>query len=140
MSSQVRENDLPARWAGDEFVILFGDTTEALAEQLGERLRMSVAAFDWESIAPGLRVTISVGLSRARQGDTAESVLHRSDESMYLSKPGGFDALPPRAGPGPKQPLDDRSAQQERRYGVDRNGTSAPQQRDHSTPVPSTTL
>ncbi len=131
MASQMRESDLPARWAGDEFVILFGDTTEALAEQLGERLRTSVAAFDWESIAPGLRVTISVGLSQARPGDTAESVLHRSDESMYLSKPGGFDALPPRAGPGPKLPFDDRSALQDRRHSVDRNGTTAAQRRGH---------
>jgi diguanylate cyclase (GGDEF)-like protein len=127
MASQMRGGDLPARWAGDEFVILFGDTTEAMAEQLGERLRLSVAAFDWESIAPGLRVTISVGLSQARPGDTAESVLHRSDESMYLTKPVGPDAMPPRAGPGPKLPFEDRSGPQDRRQPVDRTGTVTPQ-------------
>ncbi len=87
MSSQVRENDLPARWAGDEFVILFDDATEQVARQICERIRAAVAGFDWESIAPGLRVSVSIGLSEVRAGDSAESVLHRSDESMYRAKP-----------------------------------------------------
>lgn len=87
MSSQVRENDLPARWAGDEFVILFDDATEQVARQICERIRAAVAGFDWESIAPGLRVSVSIGLSEVRAGDSAESVLHRSDESRYRAKP-----------------------------------------------------
>ena len=90
MASQVRENDLPARWAGDEFVILFDDATELVARQICERIRVAVADFDWESVAPGLRMSVSIGLSEARPGDTAESVLHRSDESMYKIKPVGL--------------------------------------------------
>ena len=87
MASHVRDNDLPARWAGDEFVILFDDATELVAQQICERIRTAIAGFDWESIAPGLRVSVSIGLSEVRAGDTAESVLQRSDESMYGAKP-----------------------------------------------------
>ena len=53
MSSEVREQDLPARWAGDEFVILFDDATELTARQICERIKTAVATFDWHSIAPG---------------------------------------------------------------------------------------
>ena len=87
MAAHVRDNDLPARWAGDEFVILFDDATELVARQICERIRTAIAGFDWESIAPGLRVSVSIGLSEVRAGDTAESVLQRSDESMYGEKP-----------------------------------------------------
>jgi len=87
MGSHVRDNDLPARWAGDEFVILFDDATELVAQQICERIRTAIAGFDWESIAPGLHVSVSIGLSEVRAGDTAESVLQRSDESMYGAKP-----------------------------------------------------
>ena len=87
MSSHVREHDVPARWAGDEFVILFDDATEQAARQICERIRAAVGAFDWESIAAGLRVSVSIGLSEVRAGDTAESLLHRSDQSMYRAKP-----------------------------------------------------
>ncbi|MEP6874257.1 MAG: GGDEF domain-containing protein [Burkholderiales bacterium] len=90
MASQVRENDLPARWAGDEFVILFDDATEQMARQICGRIQAAVAEFDWESVAPGLRMSVSIGLSEARAGDSPESVLHRSDESMYGIKPIGL--------------------------------------------------
>jgi diguanylate cyclase (GGDEF)-like protein len=87
MVSEVREQDLTARWAGDEFVILFDDTPEEQAQQVCERMRNAVADFDWESVAAGLRMSVSVGLSEARVGDTAESVVLRADQSMYRAKP-----------------------------------------------------
>ncbi|MEP7102031.1 MAG: GGDEF domain-containing protein [Burkholderiales bacterium] len=86
VASEVRENDLPARWAGDEFVILFDDATEQTARHICDRIRAAVVSFDWEAIAPGLRLSVSIGTSEVRSGDTAESVLRRSDESMYRTK------------------------------------------------------
>lgn len=86
MGSQLRDRDMLARWAGDEFVVLFDGADEAVARQVCERLRGAVASFDWESIAPGLRMSISVGLSQAREGEDVETVLQRSDKSMYESR------------------------------------------------------
>ena len=80
------QNDLPARWAGDEFVILFDDTGEPEARNICDRIRAAVVGFDWEAIAPGLRMSVSIGTSEVLPSDTAESVLHRSDESMYRTK------------------------------------------------------
>ncbi|MDB5850367.1 MAG: hypothetical protein JWP29_4119 [Rhodoferax sp.] len=86
MSAEMRQNDLPARWAGDEFVVLLDNTSEPQAAHICDRIRAAVADFDWESIAPGLRVSVSIGASQVRADDTAETVLHRSDESMYRTK------------------------------------------------------
>jgi diguanylate cyclase (GGDEF)-like protein len=88
LTRSVRENDLAARLAGDEFVILFGDADRDTAVEISNRIKRSVAEFDWNAIAPTLRVTISVGVSTAIEGDTAESLLQRSDKSMYSAKPG----------------------------------------------------
>jgi diguanylate cyclase (GGDEF)-like protein len=87
MSACIRDRDVAARWAGDEFVILFHDATEQVAAQICARIQAAIAAFDWESVAPGLRMSVSIGLSEARAGDTADTILHRSDQSMYLTKP-----------------------------------------------------
>ena len=87
LASQLRDSDLPARWAGDEFVILFDNTTPEVASQVCERVQTAISSFDWESIAAGLRMSVSIGLSEALSGDTTETVLHRSDKSMYLAKP-----------------------------------------------------
>lgn len=86
MASQLRDRDMLARWAGDEFVVLFDGADEPVARQVCERLRMAVETFDWASIAPAMRISISVGLSAAREGDDVESVLQRSDQSMYESR------------------------------------------------------
>ncbi len=87
MLAEVREQDMPVRWAGDEFVLLFNDTTESLARPVCERIQEAVADFDWESVAPGLRVSVSIGLAQALPNDTAESVVLRADQSMYRAKP-----------------------------------------------------
>lgn len=87
MAAEMRQNDLPARWAGDEFVILFGNTSEQQATAISERIRQAVVSFDWGSIAPGLKVSVSIGISEVRPTDTVESLLQRSDESMYRTKP-----------------------------------------------------
>jgi diguanylate cyclase (GGDEF)-like protein len=86
LCSHVRENDLPARLAGDEFVVAFLDSDESVARQVCERIEAAVAAHDWGTVSPGLRVSISVGVSQARPGDTVAQAMHRADEAMYAAK------------------------------------------------------
>jgi diguanylate cyclase (GGDEF)-like protein len=91
--SQLREKDLAARWAGDEFTVIFDGIDEAQAWAVCERIRAAVAAFDWESMASGLRMSVSIGLAEAHASDSAEEVVGRSDASMYRAKtvqPGGL--------------------------------------------------
>jgi diguanylate cyclase (GGDEF)-like protein len=88
LTAAVRENDLPARLAGDEFVVLFEDAGSELATQICQRIRAAVIGFDWETIAQGLRVSVSIGVAVAAKGDTADTLLKRSDLSMYADKPG----------------------------------------------------
>jgi diguanylate cyclase (GGDEF)-like protein len=86
--TNVRERDLPARWAGDEFVVLFKEASREVAQEICVRIRSAVAGFQWDSVAPGLQVSVTIGLSDVQSGDTAESLLHRSDQSMYSAKAG----------------------------------------------------
>ena len=93
LSSAVRSNDLPARLAGDEFVILFDGASVQTADDVCERVQRAVAGFDWPSIAPGLRVGLSIGVGQAIEGDSVETLLQRSDRSMYAVKPGWAPTL-----------------------------------------------
>ena len=86
MCAQVRESDLPARWGGDEFAILFRDTEKAVAEQVAERLECAVREHDWSALAEGLKVSVSVGVVKAEAGDTKQDLVSRSDDAMYERK------------------------------------------------------
>lgn len=82
----VRTDDLAARLAGDEFVVLFRRTELSQAREICGRLRAAIAGHDWSGIEPRLRVTISVGVAESRSGDTLEQLVGRSDQAMYEHK------------------------------------------------------
>lgn len=86
LSENVHEYDLPARLAGDEFVVVFARADSAAVTQRCRSIVSAVANFDWGTIAYGLRVALSLGVAEAKPGDTVDSLLHRSDLSMYTSK------------------------------------------------------
>lgn len=86
LRSHIREDDMAARLAGDEFVIVFKNAEPDIARQVCERIALAVRAFDWSSIAAGLHSSISVGVATAQPGDTVESLTHRSDAAMYQHK------------------------------------------------------
>ncbi|MDT8998266.1 GGDEF domain-containing protein [Paucibacter sp. APW11] len=86
LREHLREQDLPARLAGDEFVLLLVDVGLAQAQQICGRLQASVQAHDWQAIAPGLRVSISLGLAQWQPGESLEQWLERSDAAMYSVK------------------------------------------------------
>jgi len=86
LREHVREQDLPARLAGDEFVLLLVDAGLGRAQQVCERLQASVRAYDWGRLAPGLQVGISLGLAERRPGESLEALMERSDADMYRAK------------------------------------------------------
>lgn len=93
LGGSVRAADTVARFAGDEFVIVFEDVDEATAVELAERIRTEVRAP--VSIAGHvLCVTASVGLVLAgpdiRQPD---DVLRAADAAMYRAKQQGRDCI-----------------------------------------------
>ena len=86
LSSSVRSSDFVARLAGDEFVVLFGHCTLPVAQQICTRMKAAVRDHGWQALAPGLEVSISVGLEQGRQGESMQALLHRSDAQMYADK------------------------------------------------------
>ena len=86
LKSHVREDDMAARLAGDEFVIVFKNAELRVAQQVCGRIADAVRAFNWSSITAGLQSSISVGVAAAVPGDTVESLTHRSDAAMYRDK------------------------------------------------------
>lgn len=81
----VREGDFCARLGGDEFVLVLRASL-ADAENICRRIESDIADWDGGALAPGLRVTVSIGLAGAESGDTVASLLDRGDQRMYSLK------------------------------------------------------
>lgn len=88
-----RPSDLSARYGGEEFVAVWYDSSpEALAE-LAENTLKSIRKLPLQDPATGQTVTVtaSAGLVwlKPEATDTAEAILHQSDELLYRAKKDG---------------------------------------------------
>lgn len=82
----VRDSDLVGRYGGDEFVLLLPEVPTAGAAVLCERVRDAVAAYRWDELAAGLDVTVTIGIAEASAAESAQELLHRADQRLYLAK------------------------------------------------------
>ena len=84
LRSTLRLPDLSFRWGGDEFAVLFPDTSERDAERACERLAERVAA---RCQRPGGEpVRIAFGCGQADAETTAPALLARADEVLLRLK------------------------------------------------------
>lgn len=86
LRSCVRERDLAARLAGDEFAVLLSAARQETAQRACERVEQAIAGERWDDLAEGLSVRASIGLASAQAGDTVATLLHRGDSRMYALK------------------------------------------------------
>jgi len=85
-------------------VLVAPATDHHQAVQLAERLRQALP--EELTVALGVRVTASFGVTDLRPDDSATSVLRRVDELMYQAKAEGRDRVQSgsRPGRGPAEP------------------------------------
>jgi diguanylate cyclase len=88
-----RAIDTPARYAGDEFLLVLPATPLEGATEMMKRIRSEVAAASFDT-APGLRCTISLGAAEAHT-DMAdvEDWIQQADAALYEAKARGRDQL-----------------------------------------------
>lgn len=94
ISNAVRGIDLACRYGGEEFLIAMPDTEMGFATVVAERLRQEIAAdkFSADNASSELNITISIGIASTENGpdaDTAQKLIKRADEALYIAKTGG---------------------------------------------------
>ncbi len=87
--ARVRGGDLIARMGGEEFLIVLAHATLEWAREACERLRLAIEGHDWAQIAPGLQVTISIGLCLAGAQRDGAQLLEQADLALYQAKKEG---------------------------------------------------
>ena len=85
----ARSGDLVARMGGEEFVVVLARATPTQAVDVCERLRIKIQSFEWDRIARGMSITISVGLCLPLNGSPVERVIADADDALYKAKRGG---------------------------------------------------
>lgn len=85
----IRATDVLARWGGEEFVLLLADTGLPAARAGAERLRECISLLDVLVGGQRLAITVSVGLTEYRPGESMTQLLERADLLLYEAKAQG---------------------------------------------------
>lgn len=91
----IREEDIPCRYGGEEFVVLFPETEEAAARLIAERIVTKVHEheflFNHQVYGP---ITISAGVSIfPKNGKTMDILIKQADNALYGAKAAGRDRV-----------------------------------------------
>lgn len=86
LQQEARATDTVARFGGEEFTILLGQTKAAEAMAVAQKLIEQVESAHWPTIG---RLTISIGCATFKESDTESTLLQHADEALYESKHNG---------------------------------------------------
>ncbi len=86
MRSSFRFHDLLYRFGGEEFVVLMRCEDEVDAVQAFERLRYNTEHYAFPQVG---RITVSIGFTQVRVGDSPAAAFERADKAVYHAKDSG---------------------------------------------------
>lgn len=86
LSSSVRAYDLIGRWSGEEFVSVVRHVDRDNLTHIAERYRKLLANSFVQQGERRLGVTVSIGATIAKPGDTVESLIRRAGGLMAISQ------------------------------------------------------
>jgi len=101
IKKQMRLSDVLARYGGEEFAVLLINTDTILAQEVADRIRLSIAntVLKIEGLNEKLNVTVSIGCTTMTRTDKqnikplGESLLNSADQALYLAKDAGRNCI-----------------------------------------------
>lgn len=92
LQAHVRHGDCAVRLGGDEFAIVLAGTGLDVARRRAEALADAVRREPWDALAPGLSLSVSVGVAAGSPRELTE-LIEQADRALYEVKALGRDGV-----------------------------------------------
>jgi diguanylate cyclase (GGDEF)-like protein len=94
IQSELRASDVPARYGGDEFIVLLPETPPKGAADVAERIRKAISAAPLSLAGRSIACSVSVGLACFPQdGRSLDALAARADRALYQAKKNGRNCV-----------------------------------------------
>ena len=90
VQTELRATDVPARYGGDEFIVLLPETPPKGAADVAERIRAAIASRPLALNGQQISATVSIGIAcYPEDGRTLDALAARADRALYQAKQEG---------------------------------------------------
>jgi diguanylate cyclase len=92
LRERVREIDLPARYGGEELIVVLPSADLAAGTVVAERIRRCIAECHMTRRSTGEAlpgITVSIGVAQFQGGESMADLIDRCDRALYLAKKTG---------------------------------------------------
>lgn len=93
LKKSIRKSDFIARYGGEEFVLLMPGMPLGQAKQPLEKVRTTIKSIPFKFKEKQVQITISLGATQFKEGDTPLSAFDRADDALYEAKNSGRDRI-----------------------------------------------
>jgi diguanylate cyclase (GGDEF)-like protein len=93
ITRSIRTNDIAIRHGGEEFLVLLDEAEGPLAQHVAERILTTVRAIDAAHLAPGVQVTVSIGVAVHDGTRSLAATIAAADAALYDAKNSGRDRI-----------------------------------------------
>lgn len=83
---RLRSRDLALPWTQRRWLVALTDTPPAAAAAICDRLRVAVQHHDWDFVAPGLQVTVALGLVTDAADAEPATALQRAEVALRRAR------------------------------------------------------
>jgi diguanylate cyclase (GGDEF)-like protein len=85
----IRSEDICARWGGEEFLLLLPETGIDGAQSVAGKICHAVSMTEFRVNKPGIRVTLSLGVSEYNQGQATFDCIAKAGQALLQAKHAG---------------------------------------------------
>ena len=86
MKSSLRNEDIAARWGGEEFLIILPETDSTAAYRVAEKLRRQLSEQTFNCNDKQLKISMSIGVLQVNVNARKEDLLNQVDDALYKAK------------------------------------------------------
>ena len=93
LEKSIRGSDFVARFGGEECIVLLNNIDQENIEVPLQKLRESIKRIPFKFKEDPVTITISLGATLFRAGDSIHSAIERADQALYRAKHAGRDQI-----------------------------------------------
>jgi diguanylate cyclase (GGDEF)-like protein len=89
LRSCVRNEDICARWSGEEFLILLPETGIESSLPVAKKVLEAMCMTEFKANKPGIHITVSIGVCEHNPSQTVQECISRVNQALLLAKKAG---------------------------------------------------